>query len=213
MAVISGSPEGLSAAAQHWTHELSRRGVVTPEMLNSWKADALLFRSRLVREVLGGQADSALAELERADTRNPAPLPSGYSFSMFAWRDWSFAMLQHLSQELAARAVKERNPMTDIVKYIEQNYQSDLSLQEVAGKFYVSREYISRKFKQEYGINFSDYIGSVRIDKAKLLLQNPNLKLSQISEMVGFHDVKYFSKVFKKQVGFTPKDYRTQITP
>ncbi|MNE76734.1 HTH-type transcriptional regulator YesS [compost metagenome] len=87
-----------------------------------------------------------------------------------------------------------------------------MSLQEVAGRFYVSREYISRKFKQEYGINFSDYIGSVRINKAKLLLQNPNLKLSQISEMVGFHDVKYFSKVFKKQVGVTPKDYRTQVT-
>ncbi|MEC0171779.1 response regulator transcription factor [Paenibacillus graminis] len=213
MAVISGNPEVLSAAAQHWTRELSRRGVVTPEMLNSWKADALLFRSRLVREALGAQADSALAELERADTLTPAPLPSGYSFSLFAWRDWSFALLQRLSQELTARAVKERNPMTEIVKYIEQNYPSDLSLQEVAGKFYVSREYISRKFKQEYGINFSDYIGSVRIDKAKLLLQNPNLKLSQISEMVGFHDVKYFSKVFKKQVGLSPKDYRAQIIP
>ncbi|CQR52880.1 response regulator [Paenibacillus riograndensis] len=213
MAVISGNPEVLSAAARHWTQELSRRGVVTPEMLNSWKADALLFRSRLVREALGGQADNALAELERADALNPAPLPSGYSFSLFAWRDWSFAVLQRLSQELTARAVKERNPMAEIVKYIEQNYPSDLSLQEVAGKFYVSREYISRKFKQEYGINFSDYIGSVRIEKAKLLLQNPNLKLSQISEMVGFHDVKYFSKVFKKQVGLSPKDYRAQITP
>lgn len=213
MAVISGNPEVLSAAARHWTQELSRRGVVTPEMLNSWKADALLFRSRLVREALGGQADSALAELERADALNPAPLPSGYSFSLFAWRDWSFAVLQRLSQELTARAVKERNPMAEIVKYIEQNYPSDLSLQEVAGKFYVSREYISRKFKQEYGINFSDYIGSVRIEKAKLLLQNPNLKLSQISEMVGFHDVKYFSKVFKKQAGLSPKDYRAQITP
>ncbi|WP_019913424.1 helix-turn-helix domain-containing protein [Paenibacillus sp. HW567] len=213
LAVISGSPEVLSAAAQHWTHELSRRGVITPELLNSWKADALLFRSRLVREALGTQADSALAELERTDLLNPPPLPGGYSFSLFAWRDWSFGLMQRVSREIADRAAKERNPITDIVKYIEQNYQSDLSLQEVAGKFYVSREYISRKFKQEYGINFSDYIGSVRIDKAKLLLQNPNLKLSQISEMVGFHDVKYFSKVFKKQVGSSPKDYRSRITP
>ncbi|WP_234534504.1 helix-turn-helix domain-containing protein [Paenibacillus pseudetheri] len=42
-------------------------------------------------------------------------------------------------------------------------------------------------------------------------MQNPRLKLSQISEMVGFHDVKYFSKVFKKQVGVSPKDYRNQF--
>jgi len=211
MAVISGNPQVLSDAAQHWTGELGRRGIVTPEMLNSWKSDALLFRSRLVREALGGQADNALAELERSDMLNPPPLPGGYSFSLFAWRDWSLSLMQRLSQELAARAVKERNPLTEIVKYIEQNYQSDLSLAEVAGKFHVSREYISRKFKQEYGINFSDYIGNVRIDKAKLLLQNPNLKLAQIAEMVGFHDVKYFSKVFKKQTGSSPKDYRSRI--
>ncbi|MDF9845331.1 MULTISPECIES: response regulator [unclassified Paenibacillus] len=212
MAIVSGNTDALSAAAQHWTEELGRSGVVTPEMLGSWKADALLFRSRLVRETLGSQAESALAELELGDRDNPAPYAGGYSFSLFAWRDWSYALMTSLSRVLSAAQVKERNPLTEIVKYIDQNYMADLSLQEVAGKFYVSREYISRRFKQEYGINFSDYIVSVRIEKAKLLLQNPNLKLSQISEMVGFHDVKYFSKVFKKQTGATPKDYRIQVT-
>lgn len=210
MAVISGTPEALTAAAQHWTQELSRRGVVTPQMLNDWKADALLLRSRLVREALGSQAANVLAELEHGDQQNPSPQPSGYSFSLFAWRDWSLAFMQQLSRALTDRQHKERNPMTEIVKYIEQNYPSDLSLQEVAGKFQVSREYVSRRFKQEYGINFSDYIVSIRIEKAKLLMQNPGLKLAQISEMVGFHDVKYFSKVFKKHTGHSPKDYRDQ---
>lgn len=210
MAVISGTPEALTAAAQHWTQELSRRGAVTPQMLNDWKADALLLRSRLVREALGSQAANVLAELEHGDQQNPSPQPSGYSFSLFAWRDWSLAFMQQLSRVLTDRQQKERNPMTEIVKYIEQNYPSDLSLQEVAGKFQVSREYVSRRFKQEYGINFSDYIVSVRIEKAKLLMQNPGLKLAQISEMIGFHDVKYFSKVFKKHTGHSPKDYRDQ---
>ncbi|MFD2875211.1 helix-turn-helix domain-containing protein [Paenibacillus rhizoplanae] len=205
MAVISGTPEALTAAAQHWTQELSRRGAVTPQMLNDWKADALLLRSRLVREALGSQAANVLAELEHGDQQNPSPQPSGYSFSLFAWRDWSLAFMQQLSRVLTDRQQKERNPMTEIVKYIEQNYPSDLSLQEVAGKFQVSREYVSRRFKQEYGINFSDYIVSVRIEKAKLLMQNPGLKLAQISEMIGFHDVKYFSKVFKKS---TPAIHR-----
>lgn len=210
MAVISGTPEALTAAAQHWTQELSRRGAVTPQMLNDWKADVLLLRSRLVREALGSRAANVLAELEHGDQQNPSPQPSGYSFSLFAWRDWSLAFMQQLSRALTDRQQKERNPMTEIVKYIEQNYPSDLSLQEVAGKFQVSREYVSRRFKQEYGINFSDYIVSVRIEKAKLLMQNPGLKLAQISEMIGFHDVKYFSKVFKKHTGHSPKDYRDQ---
>ncbi len=210
MAVISGSTEALSVAAQHWIDELSRGGVVTPEMLDSWKTDVLLFRSQLIREMLGAEADSALANLEQADQLHPAPYTNGYSFSLFAWRDWSFDLMQRLAQALAIKQTTENNLMHDIVKYIELNYSSDLSLQEIAGKFYVSREYISRRFKQEYGINFSDFIGNIRIDKAKLLMQNPRLKLAQISEMVGFHDVKYFSKVFKKQVGVSPKDFRNQ---
>lgn len=211
MAVISGNTEALSAAAQHWIDELSRGGVVTPEMLNTWKTDALLFRSQLIREMLGTKADSALARLEQSDQLHPAPYTNGYSFSLFAWRDWSFDLMLRLAEALAIQQAKENNPMHDIVQYIEQNYASALSLQEIAGKFYVSREYISRRFKQEYGINFSDFICTVRIDKAKLLMQNPLIKLSQISEMVGFHDVKYFSKVFKKQVGVSPKDYRNQL--
>lgn len=110
MAVISGTAEALSAAAQHWTHELSRRGVVTPQMLNSWKADALLFRSRLVREALGTQSDSVLAELEQADLLSPSPPPSGYSFSLFAWRDWSFALMQQLSQTLLSQTHERAEP-------------------------------------------------------------------------------------------------------
>ncbi|GGG07675.1 hypothetical protein GCM10010912_60410 [Paenibacillus albidus] len=211
MAVISGSAEVMSAAAQNWIDELSRSGVVTPEMLNTWKSDVLLFRSRLVREVLGREAEEIVARLEQDDRLHPAPYANGYSFSLFAWRDWSFALMLRLSQTLTAQTGKERHSMNEIVKYIEQNYPSDLSLQEVAGKFYVSREYVSRRFKHEYGINFSDYIVNIRIEKAKLLLENPHYKLSQIAEMVGFHDVKYFSKVFKKQTGSTPKDYRNQL--
>lgn len=74
MAVISGSPEVLSSAAQHWVDELSRGGIVTPEILNSWKNDALLFRSQLVREMLGPEADSA----SRARTGRPASPGSLY---------------------------------------------------------------------------------------------------------------------------------------
>ncbi|WP_337031561.1 helix-turn-helix transcriptional regulator [Paenibacillus illinoisensis] len=113
-------------------------------------------------------------------------------------------------QELDAIAVKECNPVTDIVNISTRIRQFDLSLQEDPCKLYGSCEYVPRKFKQEYGINFTDYI-TVRIEKNKLLLQNPHLKLAQISEIVGFRAVKYFSKVFKKKVGSSPKEYRVQV--
>lgn len=209
-AVLSGSREALEGVAERWTQELARYGFVSPETMNRWKADILTFRSRLVREAMSGHSGEILAELEQDDARNLAPGTGGYGFSLFAWRDWSLELLSRLAQALAARAAKEKSPLADILAYIDHNYPSDLSLQEVAGRFFVSREYVSRKFKQEHGINFSDYVANVRIEKAKLLLQNPHLKLSQIAEMVGIHDVKYFSKVFKKQTGLTPNDYRKQ---
>ncbi|MBY9078543.1 response regulator [Paenibacillus sp. HN-1] len=211
VAVKSGRSELMSQAAGHWVDLLSRSGGVTPEMLNVWKTDILHFRTRIVRETLGDQSEEALASLEQADKAAPSPPVIGYSFSMYAWRDWSFSLMQNLAEKLAAKGAAESGVMGDIVKYLEQNYQTDLSLQEVAGKFFVSREYVSRRFKQEFGINFTDYIGNYRIDKSKLLMQNPHLTLSQISEMVGFHDVKYFSKVFKKREGITPKEYRSSL--
>ncbi|MGF7045650.1 two-component system response regulator YesN [Paenibacillus sp. DS2015] len=206
--VMSGQPALLEGTSKRWIDELTRCGVVTPEILSSWRADAILFRSQLLREHIGDDAESAIATLESSDLLYPAPFTNGYSFSLFSWRDWSYSFMQRLSQELLSRQGSEYKTMNQIVKYIEHHYQSELSLQEVAQHFSVSREYISRKFKQELGINFSDYIAKYRIDKAKLLLQNPHFKISQISEMVGFRDVKYFSKVFKKQEGVTPQGYR-----
>lgn len=88
--------------------------------------------------------------------------------------------------------------MSEIARYMDAHYQEDLSLQQIAARFYLSREYISRKFKQQFGLNWSEYLGKLRINNAKLLLQNPSLRVAKISEMVGFQDEKYFSKVFKK---------------
>lgn len=80
-----------------------------------------------------------------------------------------------------------------------------MTLQHIAERFFISRENVSRKFKQISGENLSDYLTALRIDKAKTLLQNTNLRLSQISELVGYEDEKYFSRVFKKSTGQTHK--------
>ncbi|MFD1903899.1 helix-turn-helix domain-containing protein [Paenibacillus rhizoplanae] len=69
---------------------------------------------------------------------------------------------------------------------------------------------MSRKFKQITGENLSDYLTGLRVEKAKALLQNTNLRLSQIAELVGYEDEKYFSRVFKKTAGLTPREYRKQ---
>jgi|GEM_PF-191904 len=211
-AVLSGDPGQIASLAQQWIDALTRSGYVSPELLESWRSSIISFRSGLLREVLGSEADQVLPVLEQGDQAEAPPVPNGYAFSPFAWRDWLIGFLTRLAGEVSKRQQRESRKIGDILAYIEQHYQSELSLQDLASHFQVSREYISRKFKQEFGDNFSDYLAAYRIDKAKKLMRNPNLKVQRIAEMVGFNDVKYFSKVFKKQEGLSPREYRSKWT-
>lgn len=102
------------------------------------------------------------------------------------------------------------NIIYEIEKYLQANYDREVKLQEISEQFYISREYISRKFKQEFGVNISDYIVKFRMNKAKSLLKNSQLKIYEIANMIGYQDDKYFRKVFKKVEGVTPNEYRTQ---
>jgi YesN/AraC family two-component response regulator len=99
--------------------------------------------------------------------------------------------------------------MYDIEKFLLDHYDRDVKLQEIADIFYLSREYISRKFKQEFGENISDYMMKIRMQKAKSLLKNSPLKIYEIANMIGYQDDKYFRKVFKKAEGITPNEFRS----
>ncbi|MFB3169578.1 response regulator [Neobacillus sp. 179-C4.2 HS] len=105
---------------------------------------------------------------------------------------------------------KGNNIITDIEKYLQENFDRDVKLQEISDHFYISREYISRKFKQEFNENISDYIVRIRMEKAKSLLKNSQLKIYEIANMIGYQDDKYFRKVFKKVERITPNEYRAE---
>ncbi|WP_308531388.1 helix-turn-helix domain-containing protein [uncultured Paenibacillus sp.] len=208
LAALSSDPVQINAAAEKWIDDLCRSGTVTPEMLAGWKTAVMSFQAELIRESFGVKADDILKEMESDEPGHTSPNANSYSFSRYVWKDWAIRVMTRAAEAISRQQVREKHTIADIVQYVEHNYQSDLSLQDIAGQFLVSREYVSRKFKQEFGINFSDYLAAYRIDKAKLLMANPHLKLQDIAEMVGFHDVKYFSKVFKKLTGMSPRDYR-----
>nr|WP_285852308.1 AraC family transcriptional regulator [Robertmurraya korlensis] len=106
---------------------------------------------------------------------------------------------------------KTSNIIEDIEAYLQANFDRDVKLQEISEHFYISREYISRKFKQEFNVNISDYIVNIRMKKAKSLLKNSQLKIYEIANMIGYQDDKYFRKVFKKVVGITPNEYRAGL--
>lgn len=107
---------------------------------------------------------------------------------------------------------KKANVIYEIEQYLHAHFNREIKLQEISDHFYLSREYISRKFKQEFNENISDYIIKIRMAKAKSLLKNSELKIYDIANMIGYQDDKYFRKVFKKVEGITPNDYRSSHT-
>lgn len=104
--------------------------------------------------------------------------------------------------------VKHMDVIYKAVDYIKHHYNEKISLEEVANYVFLSPSYFSKIFKNEMNCNFSTYLNDYRIERSKKLLLNDSINLVDISDMVGFEDQSYFSKVFKKVTGVTPGKYR-----
>ncbi len=93
--------------------------------------------------------------------------------------------------------------------YIDEHYMEDLSLESVSAQFHFNSSYFCHYFKSKLNINFSQYLTQTRLAKAKELLEQSNDKVYQVAARLGYQDVKYFNRVFKKEFGLTPEEYRT----
>lgn len=98
------------------------------------------------------------------------------------------------------------------LQYIEEHYQENISVSEIADILHISDGHFRRTFKEEVGMSSGDYLTAYRIKKAKELLQRDNLKIVDIYKKVGFASSQYFSSTFKKMTGISPKDYRESLS-
>lgn len=92
-------------------------------------------------------------------------------------------------------------------EYVRENYGEKLTLAAIASKIGISQGYLSSVFKKQTGGNLNDYINQIKIEKAKELLEKHEYMMYEISDMLGFENPYYFSKVFKKLTGITPSEY------
>ncbi|HBE84666.1 MAG TPA: hypothetical protein DDW53_02960 [Lachnoclostridium sp.] len=96
----------------------------------------------------------------------------------------------------------------NVIEFIRQNYDKDVSLSDAADLVGITPEYLSKLFTREMGINFCTFLGEFRVSIAKKLLATGNYKIHEVAEMVGYKDTKYFNKVFRSIMGVSPSDYR-----
>lgn len=113
--------------------------------------------------------------------------------------------------EIHSQNMITKNPtINKSIEYIHNNLDQDLTLDEVAKNVYVSSTYLSHLFSKCIKMTFSQYIIHARIQKAKHLLSNTNLSIMDIALECGFNSQSYFSNVFKRLEGLTPKEYREE---
>lgn len=99
--------------------------------------------------------------------------------------------------------------VSDLLRYLEWNYQYDITVNELATrKYFVNPSYLSRLFKAETGMTFSRYLTQLRMKKAASLLKETSLKVGDIASYVGYNDVSYFIQTFKKYYEMTPDQYK-----
>lgn len=119
-------------------------------------------------------------------------------------------MMEAFLEEMQANTVtKNKSVIRNIKGFIRENYQKNLTLEEIAAAVYLSPGYVSRVFKESQGITITDYLAMVKLEHAKQMLRNPSYQIDDIAKKLGYSDASYFSKVFKKKEGISPTKYRT----
>ena len=102
--------------------------------------------------------------------------------------------------------------MKTVVKYINSNYASKISLNDVAESVFLNKTYLCQLFKKQLGIGFNEYLENARINKAKELMSTTDDNITQIAIDVGYSSQSYFTKVFKKKTGMSPSYYKSVVS-
>jgi AraC-like DNA-binding protein len=95
-----------------------------------------------------------------------------------------------------------------LLKYIHKNYTRKITLEELSRSFNINKEYLCRVFKKVYGVSPIHYVNYLRLEKAKDLLSETDLSVTEISELVGFNSIHYLSRYFTEKEGITPIEFR-----
>ncbi len=107
--------------------------------------------------------------------------------------------------------VQNNTLIKDACEYVLNNIDQEITLARMADHLNISKNYFCSLFKQETGTNFLEYVTKVKMEWAKLLLKEGSYKTYKVSEMLGYREASYFSRLFRKYTGFSPAEYKRQI--
>lgn len=137
---------------------------------------------------------------------------TGHEISSISYKELCRSLID-ISEEMYKNIVRDENDIIERLKeYVENNYMNDISISQMAEYFNITPNYLSTIFHQKADVKFIDYLIQIRITNAKkLLIQNKNATIKDISLMVGYNSPRHFSTLFQRVTGETPSAYRKRM--
>lgn len=195
-------PKGLSAAVERMEDLFSTEDAAhaAPEAFKKVGYDLLPLLYEYEAGGSGLPSEKCSGELEQA-------LESGWSSASDAFRTFGTLLFKAVNR-CGGAGNAGRIDFADVRRYIDYHFAEPISLESLARRFFVSKEYLSRAFKTFAGENMTDYITRKRMERAHALILQKQYEIRQISRIVGYEDNAYFYRVFKKYYGCTPGEVR-----
>ena len=202
----------------------AQNGIEALEILENEKPDVLFLDMRMP----GLSGSEILERLGQKEEKPITVIVSGYDEFEYARTALKYGAVDYILKpiernafnrllERIAEKIKDAGegksafaPYKDVAQRIkediEEEYAKDISLTYYAESYYMNKEVLSRLFKKKYGVGITAFINHVRLEQAKVLL-SLGYSSTRSAEIVGYHDVNYFSRIFKKTYGMTPSEY------
>lgn len=203
--LAQGDKPGTLQKLQEYLAALFAAGGGNPAWMNQKALELIVLLSRTLMEK-GADEQQTLFWLQRCQ-KEVSQRKNFHDLSA-----WLYETLSDLLDRTAGYAdARHANIIHRCIQYIGTGYAEHLTLESAARALFLSPDYLSRIFSKETGTSFNRYLNNVRITKAKELIRSGNLRLTDISQMVGYDDQSYFTKVFRRITGMSPNEYRKKV--
>jgi len=153
---------------------------------------------------VGIQASQLFCDETSVNLQNKA---SQSALDMLRWANYLFERSYAYEEEIA----KTGTLIQRINNYVHEHYQENIGRNDLAEVLYLAPEYLAKLFRKKTGKYLRDYIGEYRIERAKELLRNPEVRISDVASSVGIDNYPYFSTLFKKYTGLSPNEFRQKF--
>ncbi len=125
--------------------------------------------------------------------------------------NWIMNMVSSMNEVMLKDIVpKKKDVIVDAKEYIRKNYDQNITLNDISKQFYINPYYFSQLFKKKTGVTYQKYLTDYRVDRAKKLLAETELRIYEVCRLVGYSDVNHFNQVFERAEGMKPSEYRQQ---